>query len=102
MSSVRTVLLLALAGHMAFTLAEEKAAPKGREFEYERAVKLLTKGPFARMHWVGGVLVGIVVPIVLLLLPIGAALPLAGLLALIGLRTGEDAFVRAGQALPIS
>lgn len=102
MDSVRTVLLLGLVGHMAFTLAEEKAAPKGREFEYERAVKLLTKGPFARMHWVGGVLVGIVIPIALLLLPVSSALPLAGLLALIGLRTGEDAFVRAGQALPIS
>ena len=99
---VRTLLLLSLGGHLALTWLEEKAAPVGREFEYERAVKLLTRGPFARMHWIGGVVVGVVVPVVLLLLPVAAALPLAGLLALIGLRTAEDAFVRAGQALPIS
>jgi hypothetical protein len=99
---VRTLLLLSLGGHLALTWLEEKAAPAGREFEYERAVRLLTRGPFARMHWIGGVVVGVVLPVVLLLLPVSAALPLAGLLALIGLRTAEDAFVRAGQALPIS
>lgn len=94
--------------HMGFTLAEGKCAPKGREEEYERASRLLTKGPWAKQHWYGGVLVGIVLPIVLLtlgapgILPLSVALPIAGVLALIGLRTIEDAFIRAGQALPIS
>ena len=102
MDTVEGVLALSLILHMFLTFREEKAAPAGREFEYERAVKLLTRGPFARMHWIGGVLVGIALPLVLTVLPVAAALPLAGLLALVGLRIAEDAFVRAGQALPIS
>jgi Fe-S-cluster-containing dehydrogenase component/formate-dependent nitrite reductase membrane component NrfD len=103
-----TAFLASLVLHMGFTLTEGRCAPKGREEEYHRAARLLTKGPWAKQHWYGGVLAGIVAPIVLLtlgvpgLLPLSLALPTAGLLALIGLRTIEDAFVRAGQALPIS
>lgn len=91
-----------LALHLCFTVLEEKHAPEGREREYERASKLLTRGPFSRLHWVGGVVVGIVLPVALLLTPITAGLPLAGLCALAGLRMIEDAFVKAAQALPIS
>lgn len=102
------VFLVSLGLHLAFTLLEGRCAPKGREEEYERAARLLTKGPWAGQHWKGGVLLGIVAPVVLLtlgapgIIPLAVALPIAGLLALIGLRTIEDAFVRAGQALPIS
>jgi Fe-S-cluster-containing dehydrogenase component/formate-dependent nitrite reductase membrane component NrfD len=94
--------------HMIFTLTEGRCSPKGREEEYERASRLLTKGPWAKQHWFGGVLAGIVVPVVLLTLAVpgflslAIALPLAGLFALAGLRIIEDAFIRAGQALPIS
>jgi Fe-S-cluster-containing dehydrogenase component/formate-dependent nitrite reductase membrane component NrfD len=100
--SLTTIFLVSLVLHMAFTMLEERCAPKGREEEYERVSKVLTRGPFARQHWVGGVVVGIVIPVVLLLLPFSASMPLAGLCALIGLRMIEDAFVRAAQAIPIS
>ena len=87
--------------HLIFTLLESKLAPEGREEEYARASRLLTHGPFARLHWVGGVLLGIAVPIVILWGSTTLA-PLAALLALIGLWIEEDLWVRAGQALPIS
>ena len=46
-------------------------------------------------------LVGLVLPfLILLMLP--ALLPVAAVLALVGLFIEEEIFVRAGQALPIS
>jgi Fe-S-cluster-containing dehydrogenase component/formate-dependent nitrite reductase membrane component NrfD len=96
------VLLLALVAHLGFNLLEERCAPRGREAEYQRASRLLTHGPWSRQHWVFGVLIGTVIPIILLIVPFAPALSIAGLLALIGLRSSEDAFIRAGQARPIS
>ena len=100
--TLTTIFLGSLVAHMGFTLLEERCAPEGREMEYARVSRILTHGPFARLHWLGGVLIGIVLPIVFLMMPFAAALPIAGLLALAGLRMIEDAFVRAAQALPIS
>lgn len=96
------VLLFSLVAQLAFNLLEERCAPRGREAEYARASRLLTHGPFARQHWMFGVLIGTVIPIILVILPFGPALSIAGLMALVGLRSSEDAFVKAGQALPIS
>ena len=70
--------------------------------EYARAVRLISHGPYARHHWFGGVLGGVVLPGILLALPVGALWPVAGVLALVGLFIEEDTLVRAGQALPIS
>jgi Fe-S-cluster-containing dehydrogenase component/formate-dependent nitrite reductase membrane component NrfD len=100
--SLTSIFLGSLALHLAFTLLEDKHAPENREMEYERVSKLLTRGPFAREHWVGGVALGIVAPVVLIMMPIAGLLPLAGLCALVGLRMIENAFVKAAQALPIS
>lgn len=102
LTTLTSVFLGSLALHLGFTLLEEKHAPDNREMEYERASKLLTRGPFAREHWVGGVALGIVAPVVLIMLPIDGLLPLAGICALVGLRMIENAFVKAAQALPIS
>jgi len=97
------VLLIGLLGHAALTLAEPMLAPIGRAAEFHRHARLLTKGPYARMHWFGGMLLGVVFPaVVVLALPAGPAFFMAGLAALIGLAMHEHAFVRAGQALPIS
>lgn len=97
------VLLIGLAGHLGFTLAESLLSPVGREREYQRAARLLSHGPYARVHWLGGVGLGVVLPALLVLtLPAGPALALAGVAALVGLALSEHAFVRAGQALPIS
>lgn len=68
----------------------------------------LTRGAYARGFWGIGIALGIAVPVVLLAVALGApgALPvlaaLAALAALAGLVGYEDAFVRAGQAAPLS
>jgi formate-dependent nitrite reductase membrane component NrfD len=70
-------------------------------------VRELLRGAHARQFWVGGALGGIFIPAVLLLVALaGPAAPFltgaAALLALTGLVLYEDAFVRAGQAAPLS
>ena len=66
----------------------------------------MESGPFAARHRWGGVVFGVMVPILMLILaPTVTAdvlVPIAAALALIGLWIEEDIFVRAGQALPIS
>jgi len=89
--------------HLAFTLAEPWLAPERREREYRLASHLVTHGPWALQHWVVGVGLGIVVPLVLLAaLGSPAASITAACLALVGLLSEEHVLVRAGQALPIS
>lgn len=72
------------------------------------AVAALTRGPYAGPFWVGGVIVGMVVPATLLIAGLVAHTTspsvgvVAGLTALVGLAAYEDAFVRAGQSVPLS
>ncbi len=73
----------------------------------EAAVAAMTRGRYARRFWVGGVVVGLVLPAVLtsaaLVAGTGPALPAAaGLAALVGMWFYEDSFVRAGQSVPLS
>ncbi len=72
----------------------------------DRAAQNLRKDLFARRFWIGGIAVGIVVPLVLAAISVAAGLvPLlavAGLFALVGLWFYEDAWVRAGQSVPLS
>jgi formate-dependent nitrite reductase membrane component NrfD len=74
----------------------------------ELAVAAMTRGAYARRFWLGGVLFGLVVPVALVVPAIagvagatalGAS---AGVAALAGLAAREDAFVRAGQSVPLS
>ncbi|MEE9385125.1 MAG: 4Fe-4S dicluster domain-containing protein [Nannocystaceae bacterium] len=103
---VRLALAASLVLHATWLAVEHKLAPEGREGEYARAHRLLTRGPFAREHWVWGVGLGILVPMLCLAISDGAAAPVLGVVAgscaLVGLWIEEDLFVRAGQALPIS
>jgi len=93
----------ALLAHLGMTLLETRLAPLGREPEYHRVARLVTSGPFARRHWLFGVLVGVGIPLLLLLVGDGGATAaLAGFWALWGLWVEEDVLIRAGQALPIS
>ena len=67
----------------------------------------MTKGRHAARFWGGGIGIGIAAPALLLAVALGtgsgAALPaVAGLLIVKGLFWYEDAFVRAGQAVPLS
>ncbi len=97
------VLLVGLLAHGGLTLAESKLSPPGREQEFARAVALLKHGPYARRHWIAGLGVGVLLPLVLLFVPsTGWTSVVAGVLALGGLYVEKDCFVRAGQALRIS
>jgi Fe-S-cluster-containing dehydrogenase component/formate-dependent nitrite reductase membrane component NrfD len=96
-------LFLGLVAHLILTLLEGRLAPVGREREFARALRLLTHGPYAKLHWQLGLGLGVAVPIVLLLVsPGGVAASVAGALALAGLYIEKDCLVRAGQAVPIS
>jgi Ni/Fe-hydrogenase subunit HybB-like protein len=74
----------------------------------EMAVAAMTRTKYAGRFWLVGVLVGLVVPAALLVIAevVGdgeAALgALAALAAVAGLAGYEDAFVRAGQSVPLS
>lgn len=72
----------------------------------ERAARNLYRDRFAVRFWVGGMLVGLMAPALLgvAFLAVGGAvlLALAGAFALIGLWFYEDAWVRAGQSVPLS
>ncbi|MEZ5340684.1 MAG: 4Fe-4S dicluster domain-containing protein [Acidimicrobiales bacterium] len=73
----------------------------------ELALHEMTHGAYAARFWWGGALVGLAVPAVLTIVALvtdsGAWLPaVAGVAALAGLFAYEDAFVRAGQSVPLS
>jgi Fe-S-cluster-containing dehydrogenase component/formate-dependent nitrite reductase membrane component NrfD len=72
----------------------------------EQAALNMRRHLFARRFWVGGIAVGLLAPAVLAAVFLAAGgeglLALAGLLALIGLWCYEDAWVRAGQSVPLS
>ena len=72
------------------------------------AMHHLTRGAHAREWWLGGQVIGVAIPVVLgAIFLAGAGVPLwvaelGGLAALIGLWFADDAFVRAGQGVPLS
>ena len=72
------------------------------------AMHHLTRGAWAREWWVGGQLLGVVVPLLLgaVFLAGGSGYlwtaQVGGLAALAGLWMADDAFVRAGQSVPLS
>jgi formate-dependent nitrite reductase membrane component NrfD len=72
----------------------------------ERAARNLYRDRFARRFWLGGVLLGLVAPAALgaAFLAVGdrGLLAAAGACALAGLWFYEDAWVRAGQSVPLS
>ena len=72
------------------------------------AMHHLTRGANAREWWLGGQVVGVVAPLVLgVVFLAGTGVPLwvaelGGLAALVGIWFADDAFVRAGQSVPLS
>ena len=67
----------------------------------------MTRGAQARKFWIGGIVLGILAPAAIVYADLATGLAdgvvaLAGLLALIGLFSYEDAYVRAGQSVPLS
>jgi len=104
LDAARFAFHFALLGHLVMILIEGRLAPRRREAEYARAARLLSHGRlFLVRHWILGVAAGIFAPLVVLALPGAPWAPAAaGILALAGLWFEEDAYVRAGQATPIS
>lgn len=109
------VALLALAlgviANLLHAFTKGQRAPHGREREYELAVELIERGPYARRHRWLGLALGAAAPLALLALAYAlgaghAASPwlqsAAALAACVGLYAEKDVLVRAGQALPIS
>ena len=70
------------------------------------AMHHMTRGQFAREWWVGGQLIGAVLPIALGAIGLAAGQDLwavlGGLGAMAGIWFADDALVRAGQAVPLS
>jgi hypothetical protein len=68
----------------------------------------MTRGRYAAQSWCGGILTGLVVPAALLTMSLAVddagpwPAALAGVAALFGLFAYEDAYVRAGQSVPLS
>jgi Fe-S-cluster-containing dehydrogenase component/formate-dependent nitrite reductase membrane component NrfD len=104
--ALRWALVGGLAAAAAFTFAELTA--RGT-VHVELAIAALTRGRYATRFWLGGIVVGLVVPAVLAAVAMGgggdAAVALgavAGVAAVAGQFAFEDAFVRAGQSVPLS
>ncbi len=103
--AVRWVLLGGVAATAAL-IAVELTSHGSRTVEL--AVEAMTRGRYAQQFWWGGVLVGLVVPALFMILDLtngGTSAPLAaaaGVFALVGMFAYEDAFVRAGQSVPLS
>jgi formate-dependent nitrite reductase membrane component NrfD len=96
---------LAGLGALTFLIATEIISKGSRTVEL--ATLEMTKGAYAQRFWIGGVLAGLVAPIVLIALALNGTAPqglgaIAAICALVGLFSYEDAFVRAGQSVPLS
>lgn len=96
---------LAALGALSLLIGTEIVSHGSRTVEL--ATLEMTKGAYATRFWLGGVVAGLVVPIILVSLALSGAAPqglgaLAAVCALAGLFSYEDAFVRAGQSVPLS
>jgi len=100
------IVFLAALGGLALLIATELWSKGSRHVEL--ATLAMTRGKYAGQFWFGGVLTGIVVPAALLVFALAtdATSPwpaaCAGAAALLGLFAYEDAYVRAGQSVPLS
>jgi formate-dependent nitrite reductase membrane component NrfD len=92
--AVRTVLLLSLLFHGALI-----ALDLGTVHSTSAAKIAATFLKKNSLFWIGGIVVGIIVPIVLLSVGVSG---LSGLLALFGLLLYEKVWVKAGQIVPLS
>lgn len=83
------------------TLAIELTTTHSTE-DAHTVVKMITRGRFSYQFWLGMILVGNLLPLLLLMTGQAGSLALAGLLILIGLFIGERIWVKAPQMIPLS
>jgi Fe-S-cluster-containing dehydrogenase component/formate-dependent nitrite reductase membrane component NrfD len=104
-TAIRWVLLGGVAATATF-IAIEVSSHGTRNVEL--AVTAMTKGTYARQFWWGGIVVGLLVPAAAIVVALAAGVDgpgltaAAGLAAVLGMFAYEDAFVRAGQSVPLS
>jgi Fe-S-cluster-containing dehydrogenase component/formate-dependent nitrite reductase membrane component NrfD len=104
--NVIRITMLAAIGALALLIVTELWSKGPRTVEL--AVLEMTRGRYAAQFWFGGVLNGLLVPAALLTYAIATEVSspwpaaCAGAAALFGLFAYEDAFVRAGQTVPLS
>lgn len=106
--AIRTIHIafLAALGGLALLIATELWSKGSRHVEL--ATLEMTQGAYAGQFWFGGILNGVVVPAALLVysLAVDTTSPwpaaCAAAAALFGLFAYEDAYVRAGQSVPLS
>ena len=95
------VFIVSLVTHVVFVVAE--LFMPHRSTHVARAVDSVVKGKYATEFWVGVVIVGVVLPLVLVMIgTTGIAWALAAAIAMIGLYVWEYVWVFAGQAVPLS
>jgi Fe-S-cluster-containing dehydrogenase component/formate-dependent nitrite reductase membrane component NrfD len=103
--TIQIVFLAGLGGLALLILAELWS--KGSR-HVELATLEMTRGKYAGQFWFGGILDGLLVPAALLVFALAAdttspwPAACAGAAALFGLFAYEDAYVRAGQSVPLS
>jgi formate-dependent nitrite reductase membrane component NrfD/NAD-dependent dihydropyrimidine dehydrogenase PreA subunit len=103
--AVRWTFLAAVAVIAMLVVAEVTGAHSAH---VKMAIAAMTRGAYSKRFWIGGVALGIVVPGALVAIVLVANVSpdllggLAGLAAVAGLAAFEDAFVRAGQSVPLS
>jgi formate-dependent nitrite reductase membrane component NrfD len=83
------------------TLAIELVTTHSTNDAHEVA-KMITRGQFSRSFWLGMVLVGNVLPLLLLFTGGSFSFALAGILILAGMYIGERIWVKAPQLVPLS
>lgn len=99
-------LAIGVAAHLLVVAAELLTPHANRDVAV--AAHAMTKGPDARLFWVGAMAVGVAIPLAILaaqaagLLPQAPAAAAAGLAATLGLLAYEHSWIRAGQAPPLS
>ena len=98
------ILAVALAVGLVMILIELTLPAMSEEFR--RAADLISRGELSFRFWVGVVVIGTLVPLILLSAAMrtdGRALAAgAALLSLVGLWTFENLWIEAGQAVPLS
>lgn len=99
--AARVTLITCVGLHLLMLLGEVAIPHTTDNARY--AARLITHGPFRGAFWVGGVLVGGILPMLLLTLASNRlGVGLAALCALVGLLLFEWCFVMAGQSVPNS
>jgi formate-dependent nitrite reductase membrane component NrfD len=101
MSILGMVMIIALSVNL-FTMTTELTITHPSTSAHT-VVKMITKGRYKNLFWIGVVLIGNVLPLLLLvLLPSTTTLTIAAVLILIGIYTTEKIWVEAPQRVPLA